>query len=166
MSAFVVSEATVSAIVGWYGVNRVREGLPQLTLNEMQELGDVLMKENYRSVNYRYSEESRALPFEMKSIFFRKPIAEIAVFASIHCLNYQSCETPDWEQTDACKLLRHIEKLVIDAFPTRLRHAALEGFIRDLPEWEGVPWGIYSHSDIDAQGKCHHWEKQQAKQSK
>lgn len=82
-------------------------------------LAGILHAENVRSVNFRYREnnepESIAIDWRkvnakrnrLYSTGGRRAVARAALMA-ISCLDYQSCETPDWPDTDAAKLLGRI----------------------------------------------------------
>jgi hypothetical protein len=69
----------------------------------------MLWVENVRSVAYRYSHhgdhaeelaEAEQYTWTETSILTGGALAK-----TLGCLNYQSCERPDWESTDASKLI-------------------------------------------------------------
>jgi len=83
----------------------------------------LLQSENVRSVNHRYNESDAAEPI---TVPHRAKILvnAIDILKMCDCLEYQSCETADWEQSAAFELLELI------------RRAA----IRALPGYEKAPW--------------------------
>lgn len=88
-------------------------------------VGQILLSENVRSVNYRYNEET------VEELYtYQRPRTTtwgpVEVIKAIHCLNYQSCETDDWEQSEAFTFL--------EALTSNLLHR--------LPGYDGAPWGI------------------------
>jgi hypothetical protein len=159
MSAYVVSENTINLIVSFAASEARSQGKVHIKLTpeiakEVPDLpefvpvfggfsdnylvfdfsdrkvcsyvADVLMNENIRSVNARYSEAE-----EMKGMKF-KTIAvsnTIDVVSCCDCLDYQSCETEDWNSTLAHALLKKIHKM---ATYKVLKASGLDS----------APWGI------------------------
>ena len=115
MSAFICSDKHIATLV--IGINLLRyRPLPQETL---QKHADMLKRENIRSVNYRYNERTKITPVK----FEVDPAAVAATYTAAdlnelaRCLNYQSCERPDWETHLAYHLLNEmrveaLEKMV------------------------------------------------------
>ena len=70
----------------------------------------ILMAENIRSVNARYN-ETEAL---YQGIKWQQPKDKAMSLYGLHMaigsLDYQSCETEDWRETYACRLLEAWEK--------------------------------------------------------
>lgn len=99
------------------------------------ELANMLWRENIASVSHRYPNESSAtLPGPVGENFvftesdFRARAgapAPVAVFKSIRCFEYQSCEHPGWRDSDACAFC---ESLV-------------DAYIERLPGYEAASWG-------------------------
>jgi len=135
MSAWIVSDEHLRVML-WAGMDRIgpfgtlRWKVPgdsgaynELTRDTAAAVGQMLMEQNGASVNYRYSE----------SIAYRyshgRPASTewelVDVLTAIDCYEYQACETPDWEQTEAA------------AFCDALRGA----LVHELPGW-GRVWGI------------------------
>lgn len=79
----------------------------QLTLQTAERVGAMLLAENRRSVDFRYAEE------ELEEVYTHGPSGRrsvVEIFKAIACYEYQSCETPDWEQSEAfafCAALRY-----------------------------------------------------------
>ncbi len=122
MSAFICNQ---------YHINVMLSGLPERTqkhifLNEktyefskvedMQELGQILVNENYRSVNHRYNEENtpEIFVFQRNLKRYFKPVE---VLKAVHCYQYQSCETDDWENSIAADLCDAITSRVSSRLP-------------------------------------------------
>ena len=103
MSAFIVNKQTIDGIVDYAEEHKLLGyGLP----TDPVELGQILWKENHRSVNYRYKEKARTPKYyrSSKSKWIETP----QFYKLLHCLNYQSCERDDWEKTKAYKYLREL----------------------------------------------------------
>jgi hypothetical protein len=99
----------------WYDSN----GWQDLTHENASEVGQMLWNECMRSVSYRYpSDTEDQLPGPTTETFIyyhhlvgRGWIPELPqVFMSCDCYEYQSCETPDWEQSSAFAFLRSLRK--------------------------------------------------------
>ena len=116
-------------------------GLNNFTLDELATLyANTLYQENIRSVRARYPSDTwDELPGPcVKPLHLLVTSADrsnralrlkpIAILKMLDCLNYQSCETDDWRDTVAFRLLECI------------RSAA----IRTLPGYEDAPWDYYS----------------------
>jgi hypothetical protein len=118
MSAYVVSKAHIDAMLSSMSpYTRSRNG------NNMNAIGQKLVNQNYRSVNYRYHEHDEPEVYRFK---LRMPLKPVEVIKACDCYAYQSCETPDWEDTEAYKICRQIR----------------EDAIHRLPGYEEAPWGI------------------------
>lgn len=84
------------------------------------DLYAILSTANAESVAFRYREPVAAYP---RSVAFpRLDIATIdanigAIFRSIACLEYQSCERDDWAQSNACQLLKGLRDALLSRLP-------------------------------------------------
>lgn len=111
----------------------VRFGRLDLTCLTPDELGQLLLDQNVRSVQTRYldcppddlpgpNDQTRVRAYRFK------PISNVQVAAWVisacRCLGYQSCETDDWEQTLAYAVMQAI------------REDAIQYMTR------GAPWGV------------------------
>jgi hypothetical protein len=103
MSAYIVSDRHVAVFVVGANLHRHSSVEPDVLLKQAK----LLMRENVRSVNYRYGEKSRS-----PSIVINKGHEVAAEAMSLEdlimmgrCLRYQSCETDDYETTKAATLL-------------------------------------------------------------
>lgn len=116
---------------GWREVDRFgREGGDEhRQYCSPSELGRMLLEENVKSVNYRYSSAGRASYYgpdhgledddteydvEFEYVDPRKDLTPGAVFRAIDCLDYQSCEHPGWRSSEAFSFLRSLRKAYCD----------------------------------------------------
>lgn len=76
-----------------------------------RELGQILWDENARSVNYRYKENNPAPRFTYRGTYYEHD--PLQILASIRCYSYQSCETHDYEETKAGKIINRLQSAVI-----------------------------------------------------
>ena len=141
MSAYVVDKATIDVMVRaglrvrykpmiWYHVGQ-RYQLDDLTADRV---GQMLLDECVRSVSYRYQDDGITelpgpvnaywlVPYKYRDVLpLPKPVEILKV---IDCYEYQSCEHPEWETSEAkayCQVLR-------------------SHMISCLPGYEEAPWG-------------------------
>jgi hypothetical protein len=128
MSAFIVTDTHINALVRYASRHKitVAYGNPTMRLNvsaHEQEVAQLLIDENIKSVNYRYSEtETGFIEYDRGAPI----LSAIEAIKAAQCLRYQSCEHSDYEDSIAFKL---IEAIISDAIPR------LEGY-------ESASWGI------------------------
>ena len=106
----------------------------------MDIVGQILIDENYRSLSARYGERAGELfnsnaqddkPHtyrfaEHSSAIDSDRIARaVQVLKSAACYDYQACESDDYEQTDAARIVRDI----------------VQAAIHSLPGYEAAQWG-------------------------
>lgn len=130
MSAFIVNETHIDALVT-YAVNKrasywdeINQTRVDITTFNADRIGQILHDENVRSVNYRYAETDKS--DEYRWHFYTKPLSAAQVIKACDCLDYQSCETPDWEESTAWRILQEIKS-------TAMRH---------IPGYESAEWEI------------------------
>ena len=109
MSAFVCNKVTFDRIVTYVFANRLDFNWLIRKHGTVQQMGQVLVNENYRSVNERYNDSD--IPFEYQYTY--KPESLLQVLKSVNCLDYQSCETDNWNQTDAYEILDHVKDSIL-----------------------------------------------------
>jgi hypothetical protein len=128
MSAFLCSDNHIRALIraaqAWSSeIHYVHSGF-----QTWQEIAQELVNENYRSLNYRYRDEEgepHQITYTMKDEM-QRPLDPIVILKLCNCFDYQACETPDWEQSRAFKILQSIKDYAI----------------RKLPGYNDAPWGI------------------------
>lgn len=139
MSAYIVSSnKTLAGIVNFTSKNvtgKPFEVYWEKTLHEFDlstktglvRFANVLLDENVRSVDYRYKEENERNPFKPVDLVEHDGNISIGQFGKLlTCLEYQSCETSDWESTLAFKIIQDLKDLAL----------------RKLPEYEDAEWGF------------------------
>lgn len=135
MSAYIVNNETIHAIVkGFriYGVEYKAEGYerPIQVIIESQKLNDgigqSLMEQNYKSVNYRYNKNTKAPKYHFEDV----EVNEGILLGCINCYNYQACETNDYFESDLYYSLN------------RLKNAMLKRLISE--KGQEIPWGYES----------------------
>ncbi len=132
MSAYIVNNETIHAIVKGFEIYNAEykaEGYtkPVQIIINMQELrngiGQSLLEQNYKSVNYRYSEETKTPKYNFEDVKVNAGI----ILGCIKCYCYQACETEDFFESDLYASLN------------RLKEAMLERFINE--KGFEIPWG-------------------------
>ena len=137
MSAYIVDPRTIDYLVQWGARHRsvVRDG-ERVRLDDIpqNELGQILMTENVRSVRTRYPQDSADTlpgPVNQKRVwrYHFQPVPHQMlkpawVIKACDCLDYQSCETDDWRETLAYQIVQAIRESAISALT------------------DDAPWGI------------------------
>ena len=151
MSAFMVSKEHIDALIaiiarGPKGYNPHRWGdfmmwsriadLSSVTIDEqLNELGDLLVRENLSSILHRYPDtiaDPDSTPGPREAYYLqlyrfqmpRRMPTIVEALKLISCYEYQSCEHPEWEVSVAHKVC------------SRLTH----DLIGCLPGYEAAPW--------------------------
>lgn len=131
MSAYIVSKGHIRFLVeaagrlsrdpvSWYHNGRHRSlsrFIKTDSPNELtpSQLGALLWEENVRSVDHRYSEENGVGAYA--HVRSSLPIDPVQVFASLRCYEYQTCEHPEWETSEAKAICEAIRRAAIRALP-------------------------------------------------
>lgn len=77
-------------------------------------MGQILWDENYRSVNYRYDEDYSAPTFKVDPYVKMSAVETVKL---CDCYNYQTCEAPDWKETEAYAIMQAVREAAISALP-------------------------------------------------
>lgn len=155
MSAYICDPSHIGILAAYAAHERcvIREfevmGEPVLIA---QTVARNLARENIRSVAHRYPndtdgnrpgpclkdaeiEEAAAI---YAAHFLARPqrLPAVQILKLVNCLMYQSCETPDWDDTVACKQLDWIVSHAIRQLPGY--EDAMWSFERPIPEIEAL----------------------------
>jgi hypothetical protein len=147
MSAFVVNNETINLIINWAhqnikgGSHVLHEGTPEFPRGahgyvtfdfsdrkECEKIGQMLLNENYQSVNARYRENDQAEKFIFKLAFVPATL-DVRAIKQVFCLEYQSCEHDQWENSLAKKVLSLIKN-------------SMTRKILDKNGYQDEPWGL------------------------
>lgn len=120
MSAYIVNRETIHAIVkGFelynadYEADDYREPV-QIIIN-MKEIrdgiGQSLLNQNYKSVNYRYSEDTQTPKYEYEEVKTNEGI----ILGCIQCYIYQACETDDFFESKIYKSLQSLKEAMLES---------------------------------------------------
>ena len=113
-----------------------------------QAVGETLLRENERSLRYRY--EERAEPYfnedgQLTAPFaFAGPVREGGVawlLKQVDCYAYQACEHPAWQQSEAKRLCDAIEAQIAGLSEDEAPALRLDA-VRSSREYNAAPWGI------------------------
>jgi len=128
MSAFIVTKQHIDAIVGTIyqrSCTSFKDLLVQYN-GSLDMIGQVLWDENFRSVNCRYNESDEA----EKYTFSYKSVSLIQAIKAIDCLNYQSCESVDYEKSKS----KEIQSILLQVLFNELKY--------QHPDYESALWGM------------------------
>ena len=124
MSAYIVNDETVSVIVKAfeiYKVNYVGEGYNEFIEDidkKRLSLGQSLVDQNYRSVNYRYREYDKPHKFEFTDInlMVNGKLDTGLIVGCIDCYEYQACENDDYFQSKIHHSLRWLKDSILNQY--------------------------------------------------
>lgn len=117
MSAYIVHNDTIDLLITAADAWRVQfadeKDERRYACTFRNEARQLLLDENYRSVNARYDSGDQATAYRWSFVDLDRaavcmPIA-VLVLGSVCCLRYQSCETDDYRDTKAAQFLDAIE---------------------------------------------------------
>lgn len=120
MSAYIMRDDEINTIVSYfisdvhgYGAwVRVGDDYDHLTDDNAAQVAKILMDENTRSVNHRYNDSS-SNPYEFKKDRKAKSLPVGNIIGALDCLEYQSCETDDWKQSNAWEIITNLRKYLL-----------------------------------------------------
>jgi hypothetical protein len=106
MSAFICSDRHIATVVKAY---TFYAGESEAFA---RDLANTLKRENIRSVNYRYNQRTRFKPCALSDAL---PVGAgegqyraVDLLQLASCIDYQSCERPNWENSLASRALQRI----------------------------------------------------------
>lgn len=122
MSAFIVSDNHINAIVSWMARPENNYGRTMLT-EDCQQVGRVLMEENCKSVGHRYGHHAcmaKECADSVESYRFKQDKAKrsaVEIIKACQCLEYQSCEHDGWSDSQAKRILDEVQSTAISKLP-------------------------------------------------
>lgn len=138
MSAFIVSNDHIDALlsyclrqaytVSYYNPESGRRH--PINYETAEEVGRILLDQNVRSVDHRYGgridDDMRNAAANYRFQYYWPHLKAVEVISAVHCLEYQSCETDDWEGSLAWRICQAIKAEAIS----------------NLPGYREAPWEI------------------------
>lgn len=132
MSAFIVSDRHIDFLLQiavrltdghrtlhWYHGDA--HGILTTEREQLDRIGQMLLDENARSVDFRYRDRSDngqpVAPYRFRPGTPKQWIHgswQAQTLKAIACLRYQSCEHPGWESSEAFAFLHALESMTID----------------------------------------------------
>ena len=138
MSAFLCNAYHINALANWATTPRRVDYYwngKRHDANDARYIANVLHNQNLRSVNARYGDDNDTeIAFER----FAPDLTPVQVIKAVNCLDYQSCETDDWPETEAYAICQAIIARAINHLP---------GY--DNAEWELTDTGRKPVSIMD-----------------
>ncbi len=143
MSAFIVSHDHIDALLTYAIQNQISFWNPEektrttIMRDNAEEIGRILLQENETSVRYRYNDfDTDDLPgtvgetaatYAYRPFFsFPRALTAVGVLKAVQCLEYQSCEHPEWEASLAWRICQDLKSSAI----------------HDLPNYDRAEWEI------------------------
>jgi hypothetical protein len=136
MSAFIVQKQLIDSIVQYtieHKMNLCAEVSGHMMVWDMQniedvnEVGQYFLDTNQYSVNYRYNEKEIAEKYQYVPVN-RKYTTNVQIYKFCLCLDYQSCEFPEWKRSQAFYFL------------CQIKDAIMYDMIGKTAEYESAKW--------------------------
>lgn len=150
MSAFTVHIAHIHTLIN---ASRAFGGAELVDQRTADLLGQMLWDENYRSVNYRYS-EAEPTP-DYRATLIDAELSPVAVLKAIDCYEYQACESPDWDQTRAHAFVTALRRVILGRHsdlarevPSRHDRSRTEHAYKATTEYDTAPWEVSDLADV------------------
>jgi hypothetical protein len=90
----------------------------ELNYQNADEVGQMLVDQNHRSVNYS---QGTSDVYVVPGFFYVPPDhtrwSDVEILKAIHCYVYQAEDTPDWRDTEACAFSEALEGRIIRNLP-------------------------------------------------
>lgn len=120
MSAYVVSDAHIRALITWAAMHRVSyywQDARREVRGDAPRTASVLYAENVRSVNARYNdcESAHGFRYSFSAADIRRE--PVAILKACHGYMYQACEASGWEESEAHAIIRAIEGAAVRSLP-------------------------------------------------
>ncbi|MEU1527114.1 hypothetical protein ABZ413_33490 [Nocardia rhamnosiphila] len=113
MSAFIVGNEHIDVLVNAIAQNRV--GPEDMKRISYRTLGQLLWDENVRSVDHLYRESNPLKRYVLHTT--EGDLDPLAVLKAIDCYAYQSCEHPEWKDSDAHAWVTQLREAIYTAAP-------------------------------------------------
>lgn len=145
MSAFIVSHRTIDSILSevsndtlrTYDKTHIENILFEDILNAPRGynlscdslktyIGRELLRQNTVSVNSRYPDNPQSMDYAESYSFKKTGLGYFQAIKSLECLEYQSSEAKDWEDSKAFTLCRKLQGLITAS----------------QPEYDNAAWGL------------------------
>ena len=130
MSAFVVSDKHINSLLSYANKsNMYMINLPNGSnlyfdnTDELTQMGQILLNENYRSVNFRYNDNDQPYEFQFE---FAPILSPVEIIKACQCYQYQACETDNYKDSSAYRIVDWI----------------MNNAISNLPGYEQAGWDI------------------------
>ncbi len=124
MSAFILSNKHINVLVNAViNIANQNDGHIQILNDDkiklftLDEAGQALIDQNYRSYNTRYNIDNLEQTPIYKFYYEAKAYKGVQILKACSCYDYQSCETNDYYETDAHKIIDDIRHLTISNLP-------------------------------------------------
>lgn len=109
----------------------------------------MLWAENYNSVNYRYDEDETPPVYSAETT--EALFDPVVIYKAAGCYEYQSCEHPEWADSEANALISALAVAAEDRMPAadqaanaaqRRYWSQPRGIEPPWPAYDAAPWGI------------------------
>ena len=130
MSCYIVSNKTLTVLAKGFldyhvSIGSIEKDVITSYQNEINKIGQYLLNENAKSVNYRYGEDEH-YKFKIEE---PEEYNDGILYGCIGCYNYQACEVEDYYFSEVYQALQSLKVAMLERF---LKKAGFDDF----------PWGV------------------------
>lgn len=127
MSAFVCNNQHINAMLQAAKFNQALPSPPSYYWEENgkaerrpirpsdQRVGQILVDQNFASVNHRY--QNTETPYLFNPLPFQKRYSMAQVLKACNCYIYQACENPEWEASEAHAIVKSLKHRAVNLLP-------------------------------------------------
>ncbi len=115
MSAYVVDKKHIDALCKFAKKHKLQFRWQDDfagTERSINRIGQILVDENYRSVNYRYSQNEQPYQYNFDPNV-KTRLTPIQIYKACDCYDYQACEMDDYRKTFAAFIIETIRNQAI-----------------------------------------------------
>lgn len=137
MSAFVVPNSHITVLAVFIAQRDLCPG------RSVQEIGEILLNENIESIRFRYPDDrENYMGFEIdeRAAFLRPALVQIVKAAN--CLEYQSCEHNDYQQSEAYRMTKAVSALALRLLSIAEKRLWSEDTIYNHPDYDRCAWVV------------------------
>lgn len=137
MSAFVVPNSHITVLAVFIVQRNLCPG------RSVQEIGEILLNENIESIRFRYPDDrENYMGFEIdeRAAFIRPTLVQIVKAAN--CLEYQSCEHDDYQQSEAYRMTKAVSALALHLLSIAEKHLWSEDTVYNHPDYDRSAWVV------------------------
>lgn len=137
MSAFVVPNSHITVLAAFIAQRDLCPGC------SIQEIGEILLNENIESIRFRYPDDrENYMGFEIDERAASLCPTLVQIIKAANCLEYQSCEHDDYQQSQAYAMTKAATNLALRLLSTAELRLWSVDTIYNHPDYDRCAWVV------------------------